>query len=117
MSAARRNIRNYLALAKCPTGSSARGGRFEAAQSEDDGTLRVTGHHTGPGVSEFFGDSITSYYWAYVIAEDRIAILFTLPGSASLAGLWVVVFGGKAGRRARACIRSGAWPLYQDVRR
>ena len=70
----------------------------------------MTGHHTGPGVSEFFGDSITSYYWAYVIAEDRIAILFTLPGSASLAGLWVVVFGGKAGRRARACIRSGAWP-------
>ena len=34
-----------------------RGTQFEAAQLEDDGTLRVTGHHTGPGVSEFFGDA------------------------------------------------------------
>jgi hypothetical protein len=32
-----------------------RGTQFEAAQLEDDGTLRVTGHHIGPGVSEFFG--------------------------------------------------------------
>jgi hypothetical protein len=32
-------------------------------------------------------------------------------------GRRAVVFGGNAGRRARACIRSGAWPLHQDVRR
>jgi hypothetical protein len=57
-----------------------RGTQFEAAQLEDDGTLRVTGHHTGPGVSEFFGDAITSYDWAYVIAPDRTAALFTLLG-------------------------------------
>ena len=57
-----------------------RGIQLEAAQLEDDGTLRVTGHHTGPGVSEFFGDAITSYDWAYVIASDRVGILFTLLG-------------------------------------
>jgi hypothetical protein len=57
-----------------------RGSQFEAAQLEDDGTLRVTGHHTGPGVSEFFGDAITSYDWAYVIAPDRVGALFTLLG-------------------------------------
>jgi hypothetical protein len=57
-----------------------RGTQFEAAQIEDDGTLRVTGHHTGPGVSEFFGAAITSYDWAYVIAPDRTATLLTLLG-------------------------------------
>ena len=57
-----------------------RGTQLEAAQLDDDGTLRVTGHHTGPGVSEFFGDAITSYDWAYVIAPDRVGILFTLLG-------------------------------------
>ena len=58
-----------------------RGTQFEAAQiDDDDGTLRVTGHHTGPGVSEFFGDAITSYDWAYVIAPDRVGTLFTLLG-------------------------------------
>ena len=57
-----------------------RGTQFEAAQIEDDGTLRVTGHHTGPGVSEFFGDAITSYDWAYVIAPDRVGTLLTLLG-------------------------------------
>ena len=57
-----------------------RGTQLEAAQLEDDGTLRVTGHHTGPGVSEFFGDAITSYDWAYVIAPDRVGTLFTLLG-------------------------------------
>ena len=56
-----------------------RGTQFEAAQLDDDGT-RVTGHHTGPGVSEFFGDAITSYDWAYVIAPDRVGTLFTLLG-------------------------------------
>jgi hypothetical protein len=57
-----------------------RGAQFEAAQLDDDGTLRVTGHHTGPGVSEFFGNAITSYDWAYVIAADRVGALFTLLG-------------------------------------
>jgi hypothetical protein len=56
------------------------GTQFEAAQLDDDGTLRVTGRHTGPGVSEFFGDTITSYDWAYVIAPDRVGTLFTLLG-------------------------------------
>jgi hypothetical protein len=57
-----------------------RGTQFEAAQLDDDGTLRVTGHHTGPGVSELFGDAITSYDWAYVIAPDRVGTLFILLG-------------------------------------
>jgi hypothetical protein len=57
-----------------------RGSQFEAAQLEDDGTLHVTGHHTGPGVSEFFGDAITSCDWAYVIAPGRVGALFTLLG-------------------------------------
>jgi hypothetical protein len=57
-----------------------RGTQFEAAQIDDDGTLRVTGHPTGPGVSEFFGAAITSYDWAYVIAPDRVGILLTLLG-------------------------------------
>jgi hypothetical protein len=37
----------------------------------------VTGHRTGPGVSKFFGQAITSYDWAYVIAPDRAGTLFT----------------------------------------
>jgi hypothetical protein len=57
-----------------------RGTQFEAAQLEDDGTLRVTGHHTGPGVSQFFGDAITSYDWVYVIAPGRVGALLTLLG-------------------------------------
>jgi hypothetical protein len=57
-----------------------RGTQFEAAQLDDGGTLRVTGHHTGPGVSEFFGDAITSYDWAYVIAPDRVGTLVALLG-------------------------------------
>ena len=57
-----------------------RGTQFEAAQIDDDGTLRVTGHHTGPGVSEFFGAAITSYDWAYVIAPERVETLLTLLG-------------------------------------
>ena len=61
-------------------GRNDRGTQFEAAQLDDDGTLHVTGHHTGPGVSEFFGDAITSYDWAYVIAPDRVGSLFTLLG-------------------------------------
>ena len=40
----------------------------------------TAGHHTGPGVSEFFGDGITSYDWAYMIAPDRVVTLLTLLG-------------------------------------
>jgi hypothetical protein len=47
---------------------------------DDDGTPRVTGHYTGPGVSGFFGDAITAYDWAYVIAPERVGTLFTLLG-------------------------------------
>jgi hypothetical protein len=57
-----------------------RGTQFEAAQIDNDGTLRVTGHHTGPGVSEFFGAAITSYDWTYVIAPERVGTLLTLLG-------------------------------------
>jgi hypothetical protein len=57
-----------------------RGMQFEAAQIDEDGTLRVTGHDTGPGVSQFFGDAITSYDWTYVIASDRVATLLSLLG-------------------------------------
>jgi hypothetical protein len=57
-----------------------RGHRFAAAQLEDDGTLRITGHDRGPGVSEFFGEEITSYDWVYVIAPDRVGSLARLLG-------------------------------------
>ena len=58
-----------------------RGAQFEAAAIEDDAALRVTGHHTVKA-NEFFGDAITSYDWAYVIAPDRVGTLFTLLGQA-----------------------------------
>jgi hypothetical protein len=64
----------------CVTPRNDRGTQFEAAQIEDDGTLRVTGYHTGPSVSEFFGDAITSYDWAHVIAPERGGALLTLLG-------------------------------------
>src|SRR6266849_6235239 len=57
-----------------------RGTQLEAAQIDQDGTLRVTGHHTGPGVSDFWGAAITSYEWTYVIAADRVAALLTILG-------------------------------------
>jgi len=52
-----------------------RGTQFEAAQMEDDGTLRVAGHDTGPGVSDVFGAAITSYEWVYVVPSGRIGAL------------------------------------------
>jgi hypothetical protein len=42
---------------------------------EDDGTLRVVGHDTGPGVSDVFGAAITSYEWVYVVPSGRIGAL------------------------------------------
>lgn len=52
-----------------------RGTQFEAAQMEDDGTLRVAGHDTGSRVSDFFGTAITSYEWVYVVLSGRITAL------------------------------------------
>lgn len=51
------------------------GTQFEAAQMEDDGTVRVAGHDTGPGVSDVFGAAITSYEWVYVIPSGRVQAL------------------------------------------
>jgi hypothetical protein len=52
-----------------------RGTQFEAAQVEDDGTLRVAGHDTGARVSDFFGAAITSYEWVYVVSAGRVTAL------------------------------------------
>jgi hypothetical protein len=58
------------------------GTRLETAQIEDDGTLRITGHDTGPRVTEFFGQAITNYEWVYVVAPDRVGSLLRLLGGA-----------------------------------
>jgi hypothetical protein len=58
-----------------------RGTRFEAAQMEDDGTLRVAGRDTGPGVSEVFGTAITSYDWVYVVPSGRVGALVRALGA------------------------------------
>jgi hypothetical protein len=58
-----------------------RGARFEAAQMEDDGTLRVVGHDTGSGVSDFFGTAITSYEWVYVVPPGRVQALLQALGA------------------------------------
>ena len=52
-----------------------RGTLFEAAQLEDDGTLRITGHDTGPRASSFFGTGITSYEWVYVVLPGQVTAL------------------------------------------
>ncbi|HUC58221.1 MAG TPA: hypothetical protein VMA95_12525 [Streptosporangiaceae bacterium] len=52
-----------------------RGSQFEAAQLEDDGTLRITGHDQGASVSDVFGDGISSYEWVYVVPPGRIGSL------------------------------------------
>src|SRR5262249_23750888 len=57
--------------------SDDRGTRSEAAQIEDDGTLRIAGHDTGRRVSEFFGAPITSYEWVYVVRPERVSALHT----------------------------------------
>ena len=56
------------------------GTQFETAQIEEDGTLRVIGHDQGAGVTEFFGEGITSYEWVYTVAPDRVASLLVLAG-------------------------------------
>jgi hypothetical protein len=57
------------------------GTQFEAEQLEDDGTLRVAGHDTGPGVSRVFGAAITSYEWVYVVPPGRVAALVQALGA------------------------------------
>jgi hypothetical protein len=57
-----------------------RGTQFELAQFEDDGTLRIVGHDTGPQVSEAFGADITSYEWQYVLTPDRVGRLLAALG-------------------------------------
>ena len=80
MTARRCRLMQHCAAVRAAEAGNERGTQFEAAQIDDDGTLRVTGHHTGPGVSEFFGAAITSYDWAYVIAPDRVTTLLSLLG-------------------------------------
>jgi hypothetical protein len=58
------------------------GTRLETAQIEDDGTLRIKGHDTGPRVTEFFGTAITSYEWVYVVAPPKVDALLRLLGGA-----------------------------------
>lgn len=58
-----------------------RGTQFEAAQMEDDGTLRVIGHDTGAGVSDVFGTAITSYEWVYVVPSGRVNALVQALGA------------------------------------
>jgi hypothetical protein len=58
-----------------------RGTQFEAAQMEDDGTLRVAGHDTGSGVSDVFGAAITSYEWVYVVPSGRVQALLQALGA------------------------------------
>ncbi|HUD37400.1 MAG TPA: hypothetical protein VMR14_10915 [Streptosporangiaceae bacterium] len=60
--------------------SDDRGSQYEAAQVEDDGTLRVTGHDQGLAVSEAFGRGISSYEWVWVVAPGRVAGLVRLLG-------------------------------------
>ena len=57
--------------------SDDRGTRYEAAQIEDDGTLRIVGHDTGRRVSEFWGAPIASYEWVYVVGPERVSALHT----------------------------------------
>ena len=61
------------------------GSQFEEAVLEDDGTVRITGEDEGPKVSGFWGRSISSYDWVYVVSPDRvphlIARLGGTPGS------------------------------------
>jgi hypothetical protein len=56
--------------------------RLETAQIEDDGTLRVIGHDTGPRVTEFFGTTISSYEWVDVVAPGKVDVLLRLLGGA-----------------------------------
>ena len=56
------------------------GSQFEEAVLEDDGTVRITGEDEGPKVSGFWGPSIRSYDWVYVVSPDRVPTLIARLG-------------------------------------
>jgi len=73
------------------------------AALQADGTLRITGHDQGPGVSEFFGAAITSYEWVYLVAADRIPALIRLLGGhdvTTCSRFWPPITSARAGRSA-----------------
>jgi hypothetical protein len=83
-----------------------RGTQFEAAQMEDDGTLRVVGHDTGPGVSDVFGAAITSYEWVYVVPSGRIGRWpgrWALNTTMTCSTPWPVTTSSTAARSASCC--------------
>jgi hypothetical protein len=57
-----------------------RGAQVEVASLEADGSLRISGHDQGPGVSDWFGPGITSYEWVYVVPAGRVANLVAILG-------------------------------------
>ncbi len=71
--------------------SDERGSQHEQAYLGEDGTLWVTGHDQGAGVSDFFGRDITSYEWIYVIAPDRVATLVRLLGGSDDADVLAIL--------------------------
>jgi hypothetical protein len=85
-----------------------KGWQFEAAQLEADGTLRITGHDQGPGVSEAFGAGITSYEWAWVVAPDRVEVLLRHMGGGDGADVLKVLaaYHEQAGGRISSLLRS-----------
>jgi hypothetical protein len=54
--------------------------RYLDAALEEDGTLRITGHDRGPGVSEFFGEAITSSEGSTSSPPGRVPALIRLLG-------------------------------------
>jgi hypothetical protein len=85
------------------------GSQFEEAVLEDDGTVRVTGEDEGAGVSGFFGSSIASYDWVYVVPPERVPLLVAELGGAPdsdvldlLAKFYVQAAGGQFGQLLRA---------------
>lgn len=84
-----------------------KGRQFEAAVLEDDGTLRISGHDEGAGVSEVFGAG-TSYEWVYVVAPDRVEVLLRCMGGGDGADVLEVLaaWHEQAGGRISGLLRS-----------
>ena len=88
-----------------------RGTQFEAAQMEDDGTLRVVGHDTGPGVSDVFGAAITSYEWVYVVlptGSGRWPRRWALSQTMTCSTPWPVTTSSTAAGSAGCCAAPGS---------
>jgi hypothetical protein len=47
---------------------------------QEDGSVRIVGHDSGPGVSRFFGPDVTSYEWTYLVTADRVPALIEVLG-------------------------------------